>query len=1035
MPRMKILNNLEREAFEALPLFNAAERKQFFAMPRIFIEMMESLKTPTHQVCFIITVGYFKAERRFFGKKFRPADIEFVARQLGFDAKQVKPQAYDTRNYKRHQQMILSHFGVTAFDPASRTFIAKEIATMVRVQLRPKLVFMEAVQALRNKKIAIPTYFVLSKMIALAMTNYQRELVKIIDGHLTPSLRTKLDELLDKTSGIEDSTEESAEDSFRYPLTLLKKPSQSTQPGKIKVNLTDLKTLLALYLELKPVVAALALNTESIRYYAYVVIKSQIPQVSRRPNENRYLHLIAFIVYQTFRLHDTLIDTLLSAVQATVNAASKEHKESYYHEREGRKASLLKLADNLKSSITETLSTIKQIIADDHLTDHQKVMSIDAALNAPAEPRQTKVEQQMDQFKLSLTTIHQGRDYYALLEELSLKLQNRVSEIVRQVEFNPDCSSPTLWAAIKHYQRRSASLDKNAPLEFLSAEQRTAVIGSKGKLRVSLYKALLYIEVAGAIRSGALNLIHSEKYRSLDDYLIPKEDWVARRDEYLQRAQLTKFADCQTTLASADLALDLSYNEANRHLKSGENEFLKMHKNGTFHVRTPKLDEVESLSLGSYFPERKYIPLIEALATVASATDFLSEFEHWQVKSQRRKPAKQLFFAGIMGYGCDIGHRKLAQISKHISENELESTVNWYFSLANVQGANDRILQVLDRMALPNVYRQIPDLLHTSSDGQKFQVSVDSLNANYSFKYLGKDKGVSVVTFIDMRHMQWHSTVISSAEREAAFVIDGLMHNDVVKSDIHSTDTHGYSEVIFAATYLLGFSFAPRIKGLGKQQLYSFKNRKHYEQLGHIILPDRYINSTLITEQWDEILRFVATIRLKVTTASQLFKRLNSYSKQHPLYQALKEFGRIPKTIFILKYIDEPEFRQAIEKQLNKIESAQKFSKAVSFGHNNEFIQSEKEDQEIAEACRRLIKNAIICWNYLYLSRLYNAMPDDEKKAELLDALRNGSIATWRHFNLHGEFDFSDEKMLDSVGLAIPKNLVLVKARNWEGRN
>ncbi len=300
-----------------------------------------------------------------------------------------------------------------------------------------------------------------------------------------------------------------------------------------------------------------------------------------------------------------------------------------------------------------------------------------------------------------------------------------------------------------------------------------------------------------------------------------------------------------------------------------------------------------------------------------------------------------------MGYGCDIGHRKLAQISKDISKNELENTVNWYFSLANVQSANDRILQVLDRMDLPNIYRQKPDLLHTSSDGQKFEVSVDSLNANYSFKYLGKDKGVSVVTFIDMRHMQWHSTVISSAEREAAFVIDGLMHNDVVKSDIHSTDTHGYSEVIFAGTHLLGFSFAPRIRGLGKQQLYSFKSRKHYEQLGHTILPDRYINSTLITEQWDEILRFVATIRLKVTTASQLFKRLNSYSKQHPLYQALKEFGRIPKTLFILKYINEPEFRQAIEKQLNKIESAQRFSKAVSFGHNNEFIQVKKKTRKL----------------------------------------------------------------------------------------
>jgi TnpA family transposase len=55
--------------------------------------------------------------------------------------------------------------------------------------------------------------------------------------------------------------------------------------------------------------------------------------------------------------------------------------------------------------------------------------------------------------------------------------------------------------------------------------------------------------------------------------------------------------------------------------------------------------------------------------------------------------------------------------------------------------------------------------------------------------------------------------------------------------------------------------------------------------------------------QWDEILRFLATIRLKVTSASQLFKRLNSYSKQHQLYRGLKEFGKGPKTLFILKYV------------------------------------------------------------------------------------------------------------------------------------
>jgi Tn3 transposase DDE domain-containing protein len=184
-------------------------------------------------------------------------------------------------------------------------------------------------------------------------------------------------------------------------------------------------------------------------------------------------------------------------------------------------------------------------------------------------------------------------------------------------------------------------------------------------------------------------------------------------------------------------------------------------------------------------------------------------------------------------------------------------------------------------------------------------VAVESLNANYSFKYLGKEPGVSPYTFIDERHFLWHHDVISAAEREAAYVIDGLMHNDVIKSDIHSTDTHGYSEIIFGTLHLLGFAFAPRIKDLKRQQLYAFRKRREYEQQGYELLPDGYINMPLLEAQWDEMLRFIATIKLKETTASQLFRRLNSYSKQHPLYQALKEFGKIPKSDFILRFVDD----------------------------------------------------------------------------------------------------------------------------------
>jgi TnpA family transposase len=119
----------------------------------------------------------------------------------------------------------------------------------------------------------------------------------------------------------------------------------------------------------------------------------------------------------------------------------------------------------------------------------------------------------------------------------------------------------------------------------------------------------------------------------------------------------------------------------------------------------------------------------------------------------------------------------------------LETTINGYFTLDNIHDANDTILQFMDRLALPQIYRLPDGQLQTSSDGLKFEVAEDCLHAGYSFKYFGADQGVSAYTFLDMRHFFYHSLIISAAEHEAHYVIDGVMHNDVVKSDIHSTDT------------------------------------------------------------------------------------------------------------------------------------------------------------------------------------------------------------------------------------------------------
>ena len=94
----------------------------------------------------------------------------------------------------------------------------------------------------------------------------------------------------------------------------------------------------------------------------------------------------------------------------------------------------------------------------------------------------------------------------------------------------------------------------------------------------------------------------------------------------------------------------------------------------------------------------------------------------------------------------------------------------------------------------------------------------------------------------------------------------------------------------------------------------------------------------------------------------------------------LKAFGQIIKSDFILRYLDDVELRQAIEKQLNKVELSNRFTRDVAVGNPREFTQGLKEEQEIAEACTRLIKNNIVCWNYLYLSDKLERLETDPKQ-------------------------------------------------------
>ena len=149
--------------------------------------------------------------------------------------------------------------------------------------------------------------------------------------------------------------------------------------------------------------------------------------------------------------------------------------------------------------------------------------------------------------------------------------------------------------------------------------------------------------------------------------------------------------------------------------------------------------------------------------------------------------------------------------------------------------------------------------------------------------------------------------------------------------------------------------------------------------------------------------------------------QLPGYSKQHALYKAMKAFGQIIKSLFILRYLNELELRQAIEKQLNKVELTNRFTRAVAVGNPREFAEVEKDEQEIAEACNRLIKNSIICWNYLYLAHQLEKAPDEETRENLRRTIAAHAPMAWAHINMLGEYDFSEEKLRDTLGILSPK--------------
>jgi hypothetical protein len=175
-------------------------------------------------------------------------------------------------------------------------------------------------------------------------------------------------------------------------------------------------------------------------------------------------------------------------------------------------------------------------------------------------------------------------------------------------------------------------------------------------------------------------------------------------------------------------------------------------------------------------------------------------------------------------------------------------------------------------------------------------------------------------------------------------VLNGLLyHQSELRIEEHYTDTAGFTDHVFALCHFLGFEFAPRIADLADKNLYVPGKPGDWPALSSLI--GGAINRKLIEREFADVARLAASIQQGTVTASLILHKLSAYPRQNSLAVGLRELGRIERTLFTLKWLQDPTLRRRVSAGLNKGEARNSLARAVFFYRLGEIRDRSYENQ------------------------------------------------------------------------------------------
>ena len=687
------------------------------------------------------------------------------------------------------------------------------------------------------------------------------------------------------------------------------------------------------------------LNNNYQRSLARYVRHRSASRLKRLKSERRYAVLVCFL----HQLYADTIDFLIEMHDKLMTGVHSRAENQIAKEMNRRRRAI--------NRSLKTFRTLGTLVLDDAIDDHQLRRILFQQVDKVA------LSKQVSEVDKWLTDKH-SHVFHQVVQRYTY-LRQFAPALLRVIELQSDTDTePSVVRAVallrEMNQAGKRKLPEDAPLGFMPKKVRTLVekdsVVSKRDWECALLTAL-----RDEIRIGNVAAQSSKRFGRFDNFFIPNERWAAQRQAFFKRAGLPMNPEDVPAYLTA--RLNKAYDEFLTGLL--ENTYASVDDDSwvlsTDSAEKPDKETERRLeTLENWLSDNlRQMKLPELLIEVDNELHFTQPFLPSVHQAEREPESVCHVLATIMAYGCNIGPFTMARLTKEVTYNQIKRISDWQLS---EEAQRQALAQLVNAISSVDVTRHWGEEKTSSSDGQRFRYKQKVLQQTWSLRF--QDYALEFYSFVADNYAPFYSIPIECTDRDAAYVLDGFLYNE---SDLaleeHFTDTHGYTEINFAAFAMLGRRFSLRIRGIQKQRIYRIDKDKDYGALTQLVKPkDKVIHLDWITDPWDRMGQFYASSESGHTTASTALKRLARYTGKNHFYRANRELGRIFKTEHILRVMSDPLARRQIRRGLLKSEQIHALARQVSYGKQGKISARDLHAQLNTSNCLTLNMACIIYW-------------------------------------------------------------------------